>query len=349
MSSIDNEILAYYYGFNEKPMEIKKKCETNYFIKNNSKSIFDIGAYGSISEVCLKSDCKYIVKLIPLSHQKIYKTFLREALIAPLMAKNGIGPKIYDIFVCLNAGYIIMEKWDGSIRKLTDNKLFTDKHLIKICDKISKMNDLGVIHGDLHTANVLFRIKNNKYEFCITDFGLSLYFEDKNSIIPKNFIPSSKLPNIFFPAFDFHRFSGALESRQKIIFNPLFFNKGYISYIDYIIVDKFYRKGDFNNTSFSDFIKTLNINIDNLQAKNTINNSITLLNVLENRKSLLNKPLPNSKNKSIKSENNLTIPINKNKSIKSSKNRKSSKTNKNLNRNSNISELNSSTPYSNIK
>ena len=304
MSSTDNSILAYFYGFNEKPMEIRKKCETNYLLKKKSTIIFDTGAYGSISEVCLNSDCKYVVKLIPLSHEKIYKTFLREALIAPIMAKHGIGPKIHDIFICLNAGYIIMDKWEGSIRKLTANNLLNDIHLTDICDKIVKMHNLGVIHGDLHTANVLFRTnKIGGYDFCITDYGLSLYFEDKNSMIPQDFIPSWKLPNIFFPAFDFHRFSGALESRQDIIFISFFFNKGYISLVDYLLVEKFYRKNETNYTLFSLFINNIDLNIKEV-GLNKIDSSLDLLNTLKNRKSQFNKPLVKlNKNKLNKSKN----------------------------------------------
>lgn len=321
MSSTDNSILAYFYGFNEKPMEIRKKCETNYLLKKNSTTIFDVGAYGSISEACLNSDCKYVVKLIPLSHEKIYKTFLREALIAPIMAKHGIGPKIHDIFICLNAGYIIMDKWEGSIRKLTVNNLLNDIHLTDICDKIVKMHNLGVIHGDLHTANVLFRTnKIGGYDFCITDYGLSLYFEDKNSIIPQNFISSWKLPNIFFPAFDFHRFSGALESRQDIIFISFFFNKGYISLVDYLLVEKFYRKNETNYTLFSSFINSINLNIKEVGI-NKIDSSLDFLNTLKNRKSQFNKPLVKlNKNKLNKSRNRTNEKEHKTKNEKNNKN-----------------------------
>ena len=299
MSSTNNNILAYYYGFNEKPMDIRKKCETNFYLKKTNKTSFDIGAFGSISEVCLKLDCKYIVKLIPLSYEKIYKTFLREALIAPMMAKYGIGPKIYDIFICLNAGYIIMEKWDGSIRKLTSSNELTENHLITISDLIVKMHNKGVIHNDLHTANVLYR-KNNKgsYDFCLTDYGLSLYFEDKDDIIPTKFVPSSKSPNIFFPAFDFYKFSNALESRKNIIFIPFFFNKGYMSLIDNLLVSKFYTKSEFNSTTFNDFLKSINLNKNKIKKSIKVDSSTHLLDSFKfNKKSLFNKSFENKNNK----------------------------------------------------
>ena len=308
MSSTDNNILAYYYGFNEKPMEIRKKCETGYYVKKSNKDSlsFDIGVYGSISEVCLKSDCKYIVKLIPLAFEKIYKTFLREALIAPMMAKYGIGPKIYDIFICLNAGYIIMEKWEGSIRKLMDNNKFTDNHLEIISNLIVKMHDKGVIHNDLHTANILYRKKNNgDIEFIITDFGLSLYFEDKETTISDKFIPNSKSPNIFFPAFDFYRLNRVIESRQRIIFLPFFFIKGYITLLDNLLVSKFYSKDDFNTTPFSEFLKGVNLDKNKIKKIRNLNLSLEILETDNNqivKKSLLNKT-DNSKNNLKKKSN----------------------------------------------
>ena len=273
MSSIDNKTLAYYYGFNEKPMEIRKKCETNYYIKKKSNVIFDIGAYGTINEVCLKTDCKYIVKMIPLSHEQVYKTFLREALIAPMMEKIGVGPKIYDIFICLNAGYIIMEKWESSIRNIIVNDKFTKKHLEEISGLIKKMHDKGVIHNDLHTGNILYKTDDNgKYKFCITDYGLSLYFENKTDIVPDKYVPANG-PNIFYPAFDYHRFNGALEARSGVIFSTFFFTSGYLTLIDYLLVNKFYYKPKNDPVNFSAFLESLNLDKNKIKKMSQSNSS----------------------------------------------------------------------------
>lgn len=354
MSSTDNNILAYYYGFNEKPMEIRKKCETGYYLKKTKQNLFDIGAFGSISEVCLKSDCKYIVKLIPISYEKVYKTFLREALIAPMMAKYGIGPKIHDIFICLNAGYIIMDKWDGSIRKLTGKNELTEDHLITISDLIVKMHTKGVIHNDLHTANVLYRKKSDgSYEFCLTDFGLSLYFENKDDIIPTKFIPSTKSPNIFFPAFDFYKFSNALESRRNIIFIPFFFNKGYISLIDNLLVSKFYTKSEFNATTFNDFLESVNLDRSKIKKTSKIDSSAHLLDSFKfNKKSLFNKSFKNNrpriKTNSVNSingvNNNNKKSLSKKSLSKKSLNKKNTGNSKNIINRLSKSNLNTSQP-----
>ena len=216
-----NDVKAYYYGFNEHPMEIRNKCESLYNIKQNDFSLFGRGVYASVAEVCKKSVCKYIVKIITFNSIEIYKTFLREALIAPLMAKHNIGPKIFDIFICLNVGYIIMEKWDGPISDIHHN--INNNYLTIISDLIVKMHKIGVIHNDLHTGNILYKFHNNKYEFAISDYGLSLYFENKSDTIPTYLLPNLKSPNIFFPAFDFYRFNNAIESRKDKIFITFFF------------------------------------------------------------------------------------------------------------------------------
>jgi serine/threonine protein kinase len=244
MSSIDNKILAYYYGFNLKPMKIREKCQTLFSLQKNSKKSFDIGKYGTISEACLKSKCKYIVKMIPFSSKNVYQTFLREALIAPYMAKHDVGPKIYDIFVCLNSGFIVMEKMDGSLRSLAlEEESFPWKHLISISKQVSKMHKLNVVHNDLHTANILYKINDDStYDFKVTDFGLSLYFEDKNSIVPNLFLPTPNVPNIYYPPYDFFKLSVDLEHQLGTIFIKYFFIDGYLTLFDYIFIQKYYIK-----------------------------------------------------------------------------------------------------------
>jgi hypothetical protein len=313
----DDAIKTYYYGFNEKPMEIRKKCETSYYLKKKDLASFDTGVYGSVSEVCQKSDCKYIVKAIPLQHANVYKTFLREALIAPLMAKHNVGPKIFDIFICLNIGYIIMEKWEGTIKHIHEN--ITDNHLTTISDLIVKMHKYGVIHNDLHTANILYRTtKNNKYEFSITDYGLSLYFENKNEIIPPKFLPNNKSPNIFFPAFDFYRLNNALESRQNMVFITFFFNKGYITLIDYILADKYFLRKMNIDIGFYDYIK--NINLD---EKKIIKSTSGLKNSIfkHNKQLLFNKTISIEGVKNVKSKKK----VNSKKNVNSEQNVNSKK------------------------
>lgn len=268
MYSPTNSDFSYYYGFNEKPMEIKKKCESGFFIKKNGELKINKSVYGSVSEVCdNKDNCNYVLKLIPLKSKQYFETFLREALILPIMYKNGIGPKVYDIFICLNSGYIIMEKYDGTIKSMikeVENTYFHD-----ICTLIQKMHSIGIIHNDLHTGNILYKKKeDNTYSFVIIDFGLSLYFEDKNKKIPDNMIFYENFPDIFYPAFDFYKISHVFEKHMVTESLPTidkFITNNYIKLNEYYIINKFFNFKNIykKSTLFSTFYYGIDSSIKN--------------------------------------------------------------------------------------
>ena len=270
MSFIKDTNVSYFYGFNEKPEEIKKKCETNYVLDNKAQTLFDSSSYGSLSDVCLNSDCKYVIKLIKITNSSDYKDFIREALISSIASRKKIGPKIYDIYTCLNFGYIIMDRWDGSIKNLITKNLITTERFKKILDTIKNMHNIGIIHNDLHIGNILYKIDNNNYTFCITDFGLSSYFENKNVLIPDEYLPRKDFTNIFYPAFDYYRYLNSYEFHKKDhIFITYPFNNNYISFLDYTIVDKFKKWNSYdvikygkNNVRFNDYLNDLELYVD---------------------------------------------------------------------------------------
>ena len=285
---------SYYYGFNEKPMEIKKKCESGFFIKKNGDLKINKSVYGSVSELCDKNNnCKYVVKLIPLKSKQYFETFLREALIAPIMYKNGIGPKIYDMFICLNAGYIIMEKYEGTIRNIIQDVY--ENNINTICTLIRKMHSIGIIHNDLHTGNILYRKnEDNTYSFVIIDFGLSLYFEDKNKKIPNEQVFYNLFPNIFYPAFDFYKLSHIFEKFVSTPSRPTidgFITNKYLTLEEYYIINKFLffnNNGEKKNlTMFSEFYYGIDSSIKNSRknSKNNKNKNSLKSNILDNRNS----------------------------------------------------------------
>ena len=310
---------TYYYGFNEKPIEIKENCKTLFKLKKKGQS-FRHGAYGSIGDVCKDKDCNYVVKAVSIKNEIYYRSFLRESLISTIMSKNNLCPKIHEIFVCLNTAYFIMDKWDGTLRELVINKLFKKEHLDIIMKLIQKMHDIGIIHCDLHTSNILYRIKKNKYEFCIVDFGLSLYFEDKKSIIPDNYIPNSRFPNIFYPKFDIYKFSSALDERSFTLFNTYYYINNYITPLDYIIIHKFYTSSE-REINFNEYLKQKYKELNIIGNKNKtkemyFNKTITSYANKYNNKS--NKIKSNKSNK-IKSNKSNKIKSNKSNKLKSNK------------------------------
>jgi Kae1-associated kinase Bud32 len=95
----------------------------------------------------------------------------REAKILKKLSEVVKVPKVLEI----KDFEIVMEKIEGSLLKNID---IDDELWKKLGKEISKIHNLGVIHGDLTTKNIIF--KDN--EFYFIDFGLAFYstkVEDK--------------------------------------------------------------------------------------------------------------------------------------------------------------------------
>ena len=169
------------------------------------------GGYSANNPGCYKTkkgiNCKYIIKTqeIFLDRDDGYN---REAYILKKLAGKGITPKMVDNWECyfkvkipgfgssrtlssvkknfnssdhrniFNSdlvGYIVSEKWDGIYYDLVmtkDKKIYEDdlKKIIKI---VLKMHSLGIVHNDLHSQNIVYRIRNGKRQFALIDFGTS--------------------------------------------------------------------------------------------------------------------------------------------------------------------------------
>jgi len=96
-------------------------------------------------------------------------------VIANKASKLGIGPKLYDTFVILDKGSVIIvriyELLDGKSWNATVWTPAKKAAAVKILDrKVRKMNAAGIIHNDLHTNNVMVTKSNDVF---IIDFDLS--------------------------------------------------------------------------------------------------------------------------------------------------------------------------------
>ena len=90
-------------------------------------------------------------------------------------------------------------------------------------------------------GNILYKNVKNKIIFGITDFGLSLRFQSPLEVLGKDElpIPEGISPNIFFPAFDYYKLAISLETVFTIPFVSYFLQEGYLSFLEYILVEKF--------------------------------------------------------------------------------------------------------------
>lgn len=105
----------------------------------------------------------------------------KEAAISRHLGELGIGPKIHDVYYCINKDkikyYYVMDYMNrGSLMSYMEknNNTLPDKYVQKIIAKLEKMHAAGYIHDDLHTGNILVNEpRKGELEFYISDFGLS--------------------------------------------------------------------------------------------------------------------------------------------------------------------------------
>jgi predicted Ser/Thr protein kinase len=148
------------------------------------------GAFGDVYKINHKNK-KLAIKVVDLSkgedegnfwskHFNL-KNIEKEADITRHLGDLGVGPKIYDVYYCINDGkikyYYVMEYMNqGDLQNyMQKNKIsiLPKNHITKIINKLNKMHEAGYLHDDLHMGNILVNEKNGIPEFYISDFGLS--------------------------------------------------------------------------------------------------------------------------------------------------------------------------------
>ena len=102
---------------------------------------------------------------------------------------KSIGAKFITHWACENKGYMIFDKWDGSLNDLYVESLFSpeiprpkrEDIITAIQPQLDTLHDMGLFHNDLHMGNILYkRIGNGKYEYTLTDFGQTDTHEKPN-------------------------------------------------------------------------------------------------------------------------------------------------------------------------
>jgi len=163
-------------------------------VKLDTKSL-GVGYYGEVFDVPADSCIKNIPKGVKHVAMKvetlkdyldINQTPLRihETIeISKAMNKMKIGPAIYDVFVLIDKSVVkiikVYELIEGTPWKdMKWTKAERHKAMDKLLKLIQKMNKAGIIHGDLHAANVMV----GKSGIYIIDYDLARYsenYEDK--------------------------------------------------------------------------------------------------------------------------------------------------------------------------
>jgi hypothetical protein len=163
----------------------RKKSSCVKTLKNKPCTKFALG----LKLGCGEQGCAFnysknkVVKTTPLEGEAASNKWLSEACIGNSMGGLGIGPQVFDYFICDNTGYIEMQPLkdaktlpDGTVVRTKRNDEVVD-HVAniptalqhKIVGLLEKMVDHGYIHMDNHIENIGF-VKKRPVLF---DFGFT--------------------------------------------------------------------------------------------------------------------------------------------------------------------------------
>lgn len=135
------------------------------------------GVYGKV--YISRDNPKLIIKEQKLS------SFRRELIPALFLSKKNVIPKIKKVCATSNKGYIVQERYDGTLRDIIKKKVkgitgvtkdgdLTKASRQKLRAIIRKMHDVGVVHLNLHTDNIVFKKTPSGLKFRVIDPGMAV-------------------------------------------------------------------------------------------------------------------------------------------------------------------------------
>lgn len=183
--------------------EVKRKsyaAENVKFPKNpctaiSGEEIRD-GSYGSVRTACIAGDCDWVRKREMLGNEEawgddwkqISNKFSTEASSLFDLGEDGVAPVLKDASLCVEEGKIyaeyLMRKMDGNLADYLMSHPLTKEDVKDIFNKVRKMHEKNIVHQDLHSKNILYKMVNGNPEFYIADFGESHRYSNKNSKEP---------------------------------------------------------------------------------------------------------------------------------------------------------------------
>lgn len=139
----------------------------------------------------------HVLKISTLGSAPVRRAWEAEAKLSKVLGAAGLGPKIYDFWVCRNKGYILMQKMLGDLRHYEDEAgpisdkikdwetgetIFNIDHLNRVpveilrnyVDKLETMIGTGYVHFDNHPGNLgLVLGGDGAIEGILFDFGFT--------------------------------------------------------------------------------------------------------------------------------------------------------------------------------
>lgn len=154
----------------------KGACDTNWIVGD------DIVAE-SITEICCKTSCKYILKIAPDEGDYIQEVQANQRLIKHRLYQPYFpAPKMHDHFVDEGLAHIIFDKVKINKKGVIDS--------IDVVVLLNKLRSAGVTHGDIHPGNIVL---DSSGKINIIDFGNSNLYDDDGRFVGQVYF-SDQLP-----------------------------------------------------------------------------------------------------------------------------------------------------------
>ena len=159
-------------------------CNTKFIIDEK----FSKGTVGTVYTI--KDKNKLLVKIIPIKRSNNRQNVLREIGFMTKAAAISLTPKIHNAKFCKVNGkdyaFIVMEKYGegtleemfGAFNNMNFNRYRNNSVLQEVGNKIiilfNKLYSIGIMHGDLHAQNILYKLtRSGNIHLKIIDFGYS--------------------------------------------------------------------------------------------------------------------------------------------------------------------------------
>lgn len=118
---------------------------------------------GSKDSYLVKSDDQYgVMKIYDLKDESKWKRYMKDLHYHKILSNAGVAPPLLFEETCENEGIIITEKYWGSLEELIESNQLNvelyDDLIDLITEKVQKMHDLNIAHGDLHAGNVVVNL-----------------------------------------------------------------------------------------------------------------------------------------------------------------------------------------------
>lgn len=135
--------------------------------------------YGTVYYTCCGlNNCNHVTKIVKFGNTNTTEMFHEEIMLQQMAAKEKIAPPISNAYISSKHGIVVMKKMDETMLDHLTVFLQTNPSRSKItlkakkfatafCELVMKLHSIGILHGDLHVDNIMF--KSNK--MYLIDFG----------------------------------------------------------------------------------------------------------------------------------------------------------------------------------